>query len=91
MDLADWALKATLPPGGICLDPFMGTGTTGIATVNRGGRFVGVDVRLDFLTHFVTWLSEGRLRPRSRKSQPNEHAPDLFDFLEPLPPDELEG
>jgi DNA modification methylase len=91
MDLAEWALKATLPPGGICLDPFMGTGTTGIATVNQGGRFVGVDVRLDFLTHFVVWLSEGRKRSRARKSRRNGHVADLFDFSEPLPPDELEG
>jgi DNA modification methylase len=52
MSLAEWALRASLPPGGICLDPFMGTGTTGVATIRFGGRFVGVDVREDFLADF---------------------------------------
>ena len=28
--LAEWCLKATLPAGGTCIDPFMGSGTTGV-------------------------------------------------------------
>ncbi|MGA4047906.1 DNA-methyltransferase [Ralstonia nicotianae] len=47
--LADWCLQASLPPGGICLDPFLGAGTTGIAALALGGRIVGVDVREDYL------------------------------------------
>ena len=29
------------PPGGVVLDPFMGSGTTGVAAVQEGRRFVG--------------------------------------------------
>ncbi len=42
--LADQALAATLPPGGTCLDPFMGTGTTALSTRALGGKFVGIEI-----------------------------------------------
>ena len=47
--LADWCLRASLPPGGICLDPFLGAGTTGLAALALGGSIVGADVREDYL------------------------------------------
>ncbi len=47
--LASWCLQASLPPGGVCLDPFLGAGTTGISALALGGRIVGVDVREDYL------------------------------------------
>lgn len=33
-----------IPAGGVVLDPFMGSGTTGIAAVNSGRKFVGVEI-----------------------------------------------
>jgi len=56
--LAEWALKASLPSGGICLDPFMGMGTTGHASLKLGGKFVGVDVRADYVARFASQLLE---------------------------------
>lgn len=53
-DLAEWCLKATLPAGGIALDPFMGWGTTGEAAMKLGGRFVGVDIDRELLVEFAT-------------------------------------
>jgi DNA modification methylase len=50
--LAEQALRATLPKGGICLDPFMGTGTTGDVTLDLGGRFLGIDVRTEYVEQF---------------------------------------
>ncbi len=47
--LANWCLRASLPPGGVCLDPFFGIGTTGSVALALGGRAVGVDVREDYL------------------------------------------
>src|SRR4051794_16094488 len=37
-------LLAKLPPGGIVLDPFMGSGTTGVACLQTGHRFIGVEL-----------------------------------------------
>lgn len=78
MGLAKWALKATLPPGGVCLDPFMGTGTTGLATLQAGGRFLGIDVRADFVSHFVKWTTGNVKRPKRTKSRGSE-TPSLFE------------
>lgn len=50
--LADWLLSTTLPQGGICLDPFMGVGTTGLSAIRRGGRFIGVDIETSYLKEF---------------------------------------
>jgi len=62
--LANWALRATLPPNGICLDPFMGTGTTGLAAIALGGRFVGIDIREDFAQSFVAQFGKRARQPR---------------------------
>jgi len=36
-------VRLVTPPGGTVLDPFMGSGSTGIAAIAEGARFVGVD------------------------------------------------
>lgn len=59
--LARWCLKATLPLNGICLDPFMGLGTTGRVAIALGGRFVGVDVRGDYIEEAEKLLPEPQL------------------------------
>lgn len=42
-------MKATGRAGGWVLDPFCGSGTTGVAAVERGMNFVGIDNRTDYL------------------------------------------
>lgn len=37
------------PTGGVVLDPFMGSGSTGIAAVKEGREFIGVELRADYL------------------------------------------
>jgi hypothetical protein len=51
--LALQTLKATLPRNGSCLDPFMGSGTTGIATRALGGRFVGIDIKRSYVQPYL--------------------------------------
>jgi site-specific DNA-methyltransferase (adenine-specific) len=41
--LAEWIIKLVCPPGGTVLDPFNGSGSTGIAARNAGMRYVGID------------------------------------------------
>jgi len=36
------------PSGGVVLDPFMGSGSTGVGCVNTGRAFVGIDSDPDY-------------------------------------------
>lgn len=63
--LASWCLRATLPDGGICLDPFFGVGTTGKAAIALGGRVIGIDVRRDFLDLAAKGLTPNDARAAS--------------------------
>lgn len=58
IDLPLRAIAAGCPPGGRVLDPFSGAGTTGLAALRLGRRYLGVDVRSEF--HEETII---RLRP----------------------------
>jgi DNA modification methylase len=42
-------LNAATARGSIVLDPFMGTGTTGVAAIQLGHRFIGIEVNGDYL------------------------------------------
>ena len=37
-----WLISLITPPGGLVLDPFTGSGTTGLACVD-GFRFIGIE------------------------------------------------
>jgi site-specific DNA-methyltransferase (adenine-specific) len=41
--LMRWLVRLVAPPGGVVLDPFAGSGSTGVACVREGVDFVGVE------------------------------------------------
>jgi site-specific DNA-methyltransferase (adenine-specific) len=43
-DLMRYLCRLVTPPGGVVLDPFMGSGSTGKAALIEGLRFVGIDL-----------------------------------------------
>ena len=45
-----WLVRLVTPPGGVVLDPFMGSGTTGIAALREGFSFIGIEREADYLT-----------------------------------------
>ena len=47
--LLERIIMATTDPGNLVVDPFVGSGTTGIAAVKLGRRFIGIDLDKDFL------------------------------------------
>lgn len=46
--LMQWLVRLVTPPGGTVLDPFMGSGSTGIAAVREGFSFVGCEMGADY-------------------------------------------
>lgn len=54
--LMEFLCKLTRPPsGGVVLDPFMGSGTTGVACKKTGRKFIGIDIYQD-------WCEVAKLR-----------------------------
>ena len=45
----EWLVEKFTEPGDIILDPFMGSGTTAIAALNRGRTFIGVEVEKKYV------------------------------------------
>lgn len=45
--LMRWLVRLVTPPGGLVLDPFMGSGSTGVAAAQEGFGFVGVEMEAE--------------------------------------------
>lgn len=43
INLMSRLINLVTPPDGICLDPFMGSGTTGVASIREGFHFFGIE------------------------------------------------
>ena len=48
-ELARRAILAGCKPGGTVLDPFSGSGTTGLVAARHGRRYIGIDISRDYL------------------------------------------
>lgn len=49
IDLMRWLVRLVTPPGGTVLDPFTGSGTTGIAAVLEGFDFIGIEREAEYV------------------------------------------
>jgi len=58
IDLPLRAIAAGCPPGGTVLDPFSGAATTGLAALQLGRSYVGIDISAAFHDEALA-----RLRP----------------------------
>jgi len=70
IDLMRWLVKLVTPPGGLVLDPFTGSGTTGIAAVMENRMFLGfereaayVDIACARLTHWAAIAAQEEVLP----------------------------
>jgi len=70
VDLMRWLVRLVTPPGGVVLDPFTGSGTTGIAAVMEDRMFLGlereaayVDIACARLTHWAAIAAQEEVLP----------------------------
>jgi len=47
--LMEYLIKMVTPKGGIVLDPFMGSGSTGVATKLNGYGFIGIELNAEYI------------------------------------------
>jgi site-specific DNA-methyltransferase (adenine-specific) len=64
--LLERVVMASTNEGELVLDPFMGSGTTGVAAARLGRKFIGIDLEADYFSvaekRIETELSKGKLR-----------------------------
>jgi hypothetical protein len=56
--LMRWLCRLVTPPGGLILDPFMGSGSTGKAALAEGFRFVGIELQPEYCAIAEKRMSE---------------------------------
>jgi DNA modification methylase len=49
LELMRWLVRLACPPGGVVLDPFCGSGTTGAAAAIEGRRFCGIELEAPYM------------------------------------------
>jgi DNA modification methylase len=74
LPLMEWCLSF-VPDAETILDPFMGSGTTGVACVNLGRRFIGIELERKYFDIAVERIQRAIVDRDS-----------MFDFAKPTPP-----
>jgi site-specific DNA-methyltransferase (adenine-specific) len=58
IELMEWLVQLYTEEGQVILDPFMGSGSTGVAAKNRGREFIGVEKNADYFQTATNRLGE---------------------------------
>ena len=64
LELMEWVILNYTNPGDTILDPFMGSGTTGVACVQTGRNFIGIEICEEYFR-----IAEKRIK--SAQQQPS--------------------
>jgi DNA modification methylase len=59
-----WIIYRTTREGNTILDPFMGSGTTGVACVQTGRNFIGIEIDPDYFKIAERRIKEAQMQPR---------------------------
>jgi len=59
-----WLVRLLTPPGGLCIDPFLGSGTTGIAAALEQRDFIGIEREAEYIA-----IARARINHWGRQQQ----------------------
>jgi DNA modification methylase len=69
IELMRWLVRLLTPPGGLMLDPFAGSGSTGAAAVLEGARFLGIEREAAYLPIARARIKHWANQPRDNREQ----------------------
>lgn len=58
LSLMEYLVQVYCPPGAVCLDPFLGSGTTAAACINTGRDFIGMEADPEHFREAQNYISE---------------------------------
>lgn len=73
--LMEWCLRTIVPEAKVILDPFMGSGTTGVAAAKAGRCFVGVEIDQSYFDIACRRISEALRHTDMFADEPKLEAP----------------
>lgn len=80
VSLMRWCIERTR--GETILDPFMGSGTTGVAAVNLGRKFIGVEIDESYFSIALRRIEQAYKQPDFFAPRPNIEQPKQLALLE---------
>ena len=84
--LMEWCLeKARIPIGATVLDPYMGSGTTGVACVRTGRRFIGIELDPGYFAIAQRRIAEAQAQPALFAPEPQPAVVQATMFEEDIP------
>jgi len=60
----EWLVRNCVPQSATVLDPFMGSGTTGVACVKTGRNFIGIEIDEGYFKIAEKRIAEAQMQPR---------------------------
>ena len=93
VSLMRWLVRLVTPPNGVVLDPFMGSGTTGVAAQLEGFRFVGIEQDADYMevakARIAWWEANPQAaeKPKAAKREPKAKRDKLVPSTKPVTED----
>ena len=70
IDLMQYLVRLVTPKGGICLDPYLGSGTTAVACKSEKINYIGIELMPEYAK-----IAEARIKAETVQY-------DIFDFME---------
>jgi len=61
VELMEYLVRALTDPGDLILDPFMGSGTTGVACVKTGRKFIGIEIDQGYFDIAIKRIEEAQM------------------------------
>jgi DNA modification methylase len=77
--LIEWCIQQTKTAGTI-LDPFMGSGTTGVACAKLGRKFIGIEIEPKYFDIACKRIDEAYRQPRLFADAPPKAKQEVFDL-----------